>query len=200
VTLLSFRTLAILCAVSALSVPALAADAPPPAPAANLVKSPLVPGVMIPAREGALIAILSDAARRYERQRTTQQKADVRVSMEIAISKFMRESQEAEGWVGIVKTIRRTAEGDVWLGLAIAPDIMISTLQDRTQDREFLTLIRNPSPLWPVAAQGLAIGQAVVFDARMLIYDVSNNDGMIERPHIVARFRNLHALDDPPPR
>ena len=190
------RSLAILCAVSALAFPAFAANAPTDPPAAGPAESPVVPGLMMPARENALVTILTNAARQYTHLRTASQKAEARLAMQISVSKFMRESQEAHGWVGLIRASHRTTEGDIWLSIAIAPEIVLSTLQDRFQDDGYQTLIRASSPLQSTVAEEMPVGQAVIFDGTMLIFDVSDNDGLIERPQIVTRFQKIDRADN----
>jgi len=187
------RILAILCAASASLMPPLVLGATP-APAADSFPSPVVPGQAMPARENGLVTILTDAARQYARQRTVQQRTAVRLAMQSAIAKFMRESQEAQNWVGVVKASRRTADGDTWLAIDIAPDVSLSTLQDRGQDSGYQTLIHGGSPLRSVADQ-LTVGQPVTFDGTMLIFDVSDDDAMMQRPQIITRFRKITPIE-----
>ena len=134
----------------------------------------------MPDRERDLIAIFQDAASRYAKTRTAAQKSNVRLSLEVELSRFTQTDQLAHDWVGVIRTVHSTPEGDRWMAIEIAPDVIFSTFDSRFSDRFDLTLIRPYSKLWdPI--ETLKVGEPVYFDATMLVFDVSNDDDMVRR-------------------
>lgn len=171
----------------------------PPAYAADQKISPpprtfeFIPGYQEPDRQRELIEILNKGRLDYDGARTVARKAEARVAMQIRLTEFMQKDQEARGWIALVKEIGTTAEGDASLSIAIAPNIILSTFWTRARDQTDLTLIREYSPIFETL-KTLKIGDAVKIDARMLVFDVSNDDDMVHRPFIIARFRSVTPL------
>ena len=179
-------------AIGLSSATARAADAP--APIMPLSPETFVGGAAMPDREHALLDIFRDTAARYQAARTAKQKGDLRIAMEVRLARFMDESQEAKDWLGVVRAAHSTAEGDRWISIEIAPETALSTFENRFADKQELTLIRKYTPLWSVIDQ-IAVGQVVTFSATMLVFDVSDNDDMVLRPHLVARFSALKPME-----
>jgi hypothetical protein len=148
----------------------------------------------MPDRERELIAIFGDAARRYEAARTALQRSDIRISTELRISRYMAASQDAPDWVGVFKGARSTPEGDLWLSIEIAPNVTLTTHQNRFADETEQTLIHRFSPMWPVLDQ-LLVGEVVTFHAFMLSLDVADNDEMMLRPRLIARFSAIKQIE-----
>lgn len=188
------RVSAILLAIGLFAGSAHAADtrtAPPPPPPSP---DSFVGGLAMPDRERALIAIFGETARRYQVAHTAAQKSELRIAMEGRIATFMDASQDAKDWLGIVRATHSTTEGDRWVSIEIAPELALSTFENRFSDKEELTLIRKYTPLWHAVDQ-LVVGQAVKFSATMLILDIADNDGIVLRPHIIARFSSLKLVE-----
>jgi len=198
------RSFALVVAAALAAVPSAARAAdkqPSPHPAPGARKPPpnpdtFVGGARMPDRERQFVGIFADTARRYEAARTASQRTDFRISEELQVGQFMRQSQDASGWLGVFKGTRSTPDGDVWFAVEIAPGLVLSTQQNRYADEGVQTLIHRYSPMRKVLDH-LQVGDIVVFDATMLSMDVSNNDDMVLRPHLVVRFATIKPLEEP---
>jgi hypothetical protein len=149
--------------------------------------------IPLPERERQLITVLREEQKRYRSVRDAPQQADVRMALEVRVADFMDVSQEATDWIGIVRGTHSTPEGDAWVVIEIAPGVTISTWTNRFVDRDDLTLIRNFSPLHRELNE-LKVDQPVQFSATMIMYDISSDEDMVLRPHIIARFHSVKSV------
>jgi hypothetical protein len=145
---------------------------------------PSVQGLAMPQQERDLIAILADAQTQAHRTRSTK---DTRLAMQIRVTDFLRKDAQAKNWIGVVKDIGKTADGERWISIVISPDITISTCRDRSCDPNDLTLIRPTSTLFQ-AIDGIAINDHVIFSAYIIGGLLTGDTAMIEVPEMIARF------------
>ena len=162
--------------------------APKPAPA-----PPAAAASGMPDREQQFIAMLNDAVSHYVAARTITLRSDVRQNLEVRVAKFMEDSQEAVNWTGVLRATHLTEQGDLAVRVEIAPDIKITTWNSNPFDRVDLTLVRQGTPLF-AKINGMIVGTPVIFSATMLVYDVSTDDNAVERPTVIARFRDMNPV------
>ena len=151
----------------------------------------------MPERQKSLVAMLQDANLRYQAAKTSAKRADERIRMQVGVASFMEESQDAVEWTGVLRESRTTREGDVWVSIEIAPLVTVSNWSSRAADREDLTLIRQGSILSKTIHE-TEVGQPIVFNATMLVYDVTDDDDMVAHPHLIARFKTIRPLSVTP--
>ena len=173
---------------------AMVVASPMPAFAAEPGASPQGHADAMPAREAAFIAIFTDERARYATMRLPAQRAGEQIVLEHRLSQFMQGGQDVRDWVGVIRNFGKTLEGDAWLTIEIAPDLMLSTLRSAPQDRGYQTLIPSYSPTFATLGRELPVGQRVRFDASMLIFDVSDKVDPVERSRLIARFWKLQAI------
>ena len=144
----------------------------------------------MPDRERELIGLLNAAAAEYQAARTAKVKTDLRLGMELKVTAFMKQSQDAVDWLGVIHASHSTLDGDRWLSIDIAPDISLSTFQNHYADSDTQTLISRYAPLGHMVDQLMA-GDVVKFSGRMMILDVTDDDAMVVRPHLIVRFKSI---------
>lgn len=152
------------------------------APAAQLTTSP--------DRERELIAILTDARKQYQSGRSGSTAKDVRMTMQINVLRFMRQSQTAQDWVGAVRSRGTTPTGEAWIVIEIADGITVATWQTKQDDFNSATLFQPHSALFK-ASQALRIGQPVTFGGTFLRSVLAADDQMVTSPQFIARFSAL---------
>ena len=148
----------------------------------------------MPERESQLIEIFAKARKQYDSGHAGVKSKDVRVGLQIQVIEFMEAGQDTKDWVGTVKTRGTSPEGDAWITIEIADGITVSTWQTHFFDQNQGTLIPNYSPLFE-RAHSLRIGQSVVFSGKIIESVTSNDEEMIVRPQLIARFTALKATD-----
>ncbi len=164
-------------------------DAPPP------VES-LVPGTALPDRQREFLTILANAQQRYRSARTATAKLNVRLGLQVSIANYMEVSQEASEWVGVVRGTRTTTEGDLFLSVSVGPTISLSTWTNHLYDQGDLTLVRRGSQMFGVVKE-LKAGEPIIFSATLLVYDISDDDAVITRPSLIARFKSVRTVATP---
>lgn len=148
----------------------------------------------MPQREKDLIGVFARARKQYISGRSGTFAKDVRVGMQLGVVAFMEKGQDADDWIGTVKTHGTTPEGDVWLTLEIADGVTVSTWQTGVADKDERTLMPPYSPLHDLA-QGAEIGKQAVFSGKILGSLITNDDEMISRPQLIMRFTALRIIE-----
>jgi hypothetical protein len=170
-----------------------------PARADNIDAKPVAPEQFkIPAREKEFITIFTEARRQFASEtRTAKREAD-QILLEQRIGAFMRRGQDVRDWVGVVRNHGMADKTHSWVEIEIAPDLVLSTLRNMSQDQDYQTLIPQYSPMSTVLNHDILMGQAVIFDASMLIFDVPDDRNAVERSKFIARFWKLRPIADNP--
>jgi len=145
---------------------------------------------MMPPRERAFVDLLLDARRQYEAASSDAERAQCRLAMEIAMKRFMDDSQDMQDWVGIFRASHTNEEGDRRLLIEIGPGISIATGKNRRDDPNLLTLIEPHSATYSVI-DSIAVGEPVVFSGRIVAGRLASDDVMVEQPLLYAHFSSL---------
>jgi hypothetical protein len=169
----------LLLALSAGSSQLLADDAPDAGPAASA-----------PQRERDLVDIVMDARKQFQTSKTANPAQDARMSMQMRVIAYMRQSQVADDWVGTVKTRGITPDGKAWITVEIADGITVSTWTSQADDLDSGTLIRPSAPLFATVQQA-KIGSTVIFGGTILKSVLATDDEMVLRPQFIAHFNAL---------
>ena len=159
-----------------------AGETPPPADA----NAP-----QVPQRERDFIKIIENAR---QEAKVSHSLKDVRMGLQIRVMDFYQQSHEFEGWLGTVQATRTTQDGDVWISVAIADKITLTTSPTRAADRYYRTLLRGGTPLANVASR-LRTGQRVQFTATLFRYVNDSDDDMINNPRMLGHFTELKPLE-----
>ncbi len=136
------------------------------------------------------MAIIEAAREEYGAAKSIDGRKNARMTLQIAIHRFMGLTHAAHNWVGVYKGGKRLDSGDRSVQVEIAPGVSIVTWDNRFFDMETGTLIKPYSAIGHIL-DGLAIGDTVVFSADLIGAVVTNDDDMIRRPQIVGRFTAL---------
>jgi hypothetical protein len=144
----------------------------------------------IPDRERELIALLMDTRKQYQSAGSASTAKNVRMTMQINVLRFMRQSQAAQDWIGTVKSRGTTPEGEAWIVLEIADGITVGTWQTKESDFNASTLFQPHSALFK-ASQALRIGQLVTFSGTFLRSVLASDEQMVTSPQFIARFSAL---------
>jgi hypothetical protein len=145
------------------------------------------PQPAVPQDEKDYMAIIEAAREEYSAAKSIDGRKNARMSLQIAIHRFMGLTHSAHNWVGVYKGGKRLDSGDRSVQIEIAPSVSIVTWDNRFFDVQTGTLIKPYSAIGHVL-DDLAIGDTVVFSADMIGAVVTNDDDMIRRPQIVGRF------------
>ena len=141
----------------------------------------------MPQRERDLIAIIDDARSQMATNHGPTPAQDARLAMQIKVMSYMRQSQNAQDWVGTVKTRGTTPEGDAWIVIEIAENITIATWQTERNDVNANTLFKPHSKLFQ-AVKSAKLGQPVIFSGLVLKSVLGQDDQMVLNPQFIARF------------
>jgi len=160
------------------------ADSSTPAAFADLERD-------MPKRERDFLAIIGDARGQFKTTRSDAARTDIRVSMQIRITNFVVESAKADGWLGIVKRMGTTREGDSWIEIEIAPDLTLLTSQNLDLDPDHVTLIRKGSGVDKSIAD-IGVDQVVIFSGTMVRYLTGTDEDMVQHPKIYSHFTDIH--------
>jgi len=144
----------------------------------------------MPQREADLIAIMEDARKQLRTGHGASPAQDARMSMQIHVMSYMRQSQAAQDWTGTVKTRGTTPEGDAWISIEIANGVTVSTWQTEVEDLNANSLFKPRSPLF-AAAKSAKIGQPVTFSGIILKSVLGKDEDMVQTPQFIARFSAL---------
>jgi hypothetical protein len=144
----------------------------------------------MPEREKAFIDMLIDVRTRYTANHAVSAAQDSRMGLQIRMMSFMRESQIAQDWRGIVKSGGITSDGNARLTIEIADGITVGTWTTDTEDRGRGTLFKPGSPLFD-ASKTLKIGDPVVFSGTIVNSILASDDEMLMRPQFIVRFTAL---------
>jgi len=148
------------------------------------------PAASAPQREQDLVGILMDARKQYQTSKTANPAADARMTMQMNVIGFMRQSQVADNWIGTVKTRGVTPEGKAYITIEIGDNITVSTWTSQRDDLDSGTLIRPNTPLFATAQQA-KLGSKIVFSGTILKSVLAADDDMVLRPQFIARFSAL---------
>jgi hypothetical protein len=140
-----------------------------------------------PQDEKDYMAIIEAAREEYSAAKSIDGRKNARISLQISIHRFMGLAHSAHDWVGVYKGGKRLDSGDRSVQVEIAPGVSIVTWDNRFFDTQTGTLIKTYSAMGHIL-DNLAIGDTVVFSADLIGAVVTNDDDMIRRPQIVARF------------
>jgi hypothetical protein len=187
--LLLIATLLIASSASAQTKPPLQ---PVPEPVIGSAKAPL------PQREADYIVIIQNARRQYAAAKSIDARKNIRMAMQSAIHLYMGLSHSAQDWVGIFKDSKKNPKGSQSLQIEIAPGVTIGTWDNPTADVTSDTMLQQFSALGKLV-NGLSIGEEVMFSADLLGSVVGNDDDMVLRPRVIARFSQLKMLDETKP-
>jgi hypothetical protein len=143
-----------------------------------------------PQDEKDYMAIIEAAREEYGAAKSIDGRKNARMTLQIAIHRFMGLTHAAHNWVGVYKGGKRLDSGDRSVQVEIAPGVSIVTWDNRFFDMETGTLIKPYSAIGHIL-DGLAIGDTVVLSADLIGAVVTNDDDMIRRPQIVGRFTAL---------
>jgi len=171
-----------------------APPAPAPAPEAVIgsAKAPL------PQREADYIVIIQNARRQYAASKSIDARRNVRMAMQSTVHLYMGLSHRAQDWVGVFKDSKKNPEGSQSLEIEIAPGVTVATWDNPTADATSDTMLKQSSALGKLV-YGLSIGEEVMFSADLLVSVVGNDDDMVLRPRVIARFSQLKKLDETDP-
>jgi len=136
------------------------------------------------------MAIIEAAREEYGAAKSIDGRKNARMTLQIAIHRFMGLTHAAHDWVGIYKGGKRLDSGERSVQVEIAPGVSIVTWDNRFFDTQTGTLIKPYSAMGHIL-DNLAIGDTVVFSADLIGNAVSNDDDMIRRPQILGRFTGL---------
>jgi len=136
------------------------------------------------------MAIIEAAREEYGAAKSIDGRKNARMTLQIAIHRFMGLTHAAHDWVGIYKGGKRLDSGERSVQVEIAPGVSIVTWDNRFFDTQTGTLIKPYSAIGHIL-DDLAIGDTVVFSADLIGNAVSNDDDMIRRPQILGRFTAL---------
>lgn len=162
----------------------------PGLPAGTPPAGPATAAPTMPKREQDLIKILFDARKDYLSGKATGTPQAIRVDMQIKVLSFMRESQSAQDWIGLVKSRGTTPSGNGWVVIEIADGVTVATWQTDQADVNASTTFKPHSALFKTG-QALRIGQPVTFSGTFLKAVIGTDDQMIRSPQFIARFSTL---------
>ncbi len=144
----------------------------------------------MPEREKAFIDMLIDVRNQYTSNHSVTAAQEARMGLQIRMMSFMRQSQVAQDWRGIVKSGGITPDGNAKLTIEIAPGITISTWSSDTEDRGVGTLFKPGAAIFDAAKQA-KIGQPIVFSGTIIKSILASDEDMLMRPQFIARFNTL---------
>jgi hypothetical protein len=144
----------------------------------------------MPEREKTFIDMLIDVRKQYTANHAVSAAQDSRMGLQIRMMSFMRESQIAQDWRGIVKSGGITSDGNARLTIEIADGITVGTWTTDTEDRGRGTLFKPGSALFD-ASRKVKIGDPVVFSGTIVNSILASDDEMLMRPQFIVRFTAL---------
>ena len=144
----------------------------------------------MPQREKELIDILLSARKSYQASHSPTPAKDARMDMQIRVISYMRQSQLATDWIGIVKSRGLTPDGNGWITIELADGITVSTWQKESDDSDSGTMFRPQSKLFTLA-QAAKIASPIIFSGTILKSVLATDEEMVKNPQFVARFTAL---------
>ena len=150
-----------------------------------------------PEREQDLVRILTGDRARYAAAEPGGERNGVRLQIQTHVIAYMRRSQLAHQWVGVLVDKKETEEGFMWVRIEVGDGVTIADWPARKNDPYDATLILPSSPLY-AQIRDMDLGQPVVFDALLLVGRTAPDDEMVKTPEIIAHFYSVKPLDAPP--
>ena len=171
-----------------------AAAANPGQPDGKSVLPPADVQAATPRFERDYIKVLQDARTRFETAPTAEARNSTRIAMQIRLHELLGLNHEARDWTGRIRDVRTFADHRKSIIVEIEPNITVATWQNPFFDGQYATLINPDSPLYKTLEKA-GVGAPVKFSAILIGGRVSDDEEMIERPEVVAKFITIELLD-----
>jgi hypothetical protein len=144
----------------------------------------------MPAREQELLGFVKDIQKEYSASRTPTAAQEARVALQVRVIAYIKQSYEAENWVGTVNSRGTTGAGNAWITIDIGNGATISTWLNEQEDEGFGSLLRPRAPLFN-DVKNARIGQPITFSGAFLKSRLASDEEMIKRPQFLMRFTSL---------